>query len=85
MILAIDPGLSGAAAVLDKNRELIEVYDLPVIGDGARRRIDAANLADMIRAHAPYTLCIVEFARKRDHNRAEAALLGLYWLKAVDK
>jgi crossover junction endodeoxyribonuclease RuvC len=149
-ILAIDPGLSGAGAVSDERGELIEVFDLPTIGEGAQRRIDAANLADLVREHAPYAFAIVEqvgarpgqgvssmfrfgkaygtilgvigalaipvrhvspakwkkalglnsdaetsraraietwpaqaelFARKRDHNRAEAALLGLYGLK----
>jgi crossover junction endodeoxyribonuclease RuvC len=149
-ILAIDPGLEGAGAVMDAGGELIEVFDLPTIGEGARRRIDAANLADLIRSHTPYAFAIVEqvgawpkqgvastfrfgqahgtilgvvgalaipvrhatparwkkafglnsdaeasraraietwptyaglFARKRGHNRAEAALLGLYGMK----
>ena len=149
-IIAIDPGLVGAGAVLDTGGDLVEVFDLPTIGEGNRRRIDAANLADLIRAHEPYTFAMVElvnswpkqgvastfrfgrahgtilgvigaltipvrhvspakskkalglygdaetsraraietwpahadlFARKRDHNRAEAALLGLYGLK----
>jgi crossover junction endodeoxyribonuclease RuvC len=59
-ILAIDPGLEGAGAVMDTSGELLEVFDLPVIGEGAGRRIDAANLADLIRAHAPYRLAIIE-------------------------
>jgi crossover junction endodeoxyribonuclease RuvC len=149
-VLAVDPGLNGAAAVLDSAGGIIDCFDLPTIGEGTQRRIDAANLADLIRAHAPYTFAMVElvnswpkqgvastfrfgasygtilgvicalaiplrhvspaqwkramrlnneaetsrmraidqwpgkagfFARKRDHNRAEAALLGLYSLK----
>jgi crossover junction endodeoxyribonuclease RuvC len=145
-ILAIDPGLEGAGTVLDTGGELIDVFDLPLVGEGAGRRIDAANFADLVRAHAPYRLAIIEqvgarpkqgvsstfkfgqsygtilgvvgalgipvrhvtsskwkkalglnsnaetsraraienwptradlFARKRDHNRAEAALVGL--------
>jgi hypothetical protein len=149
-VIAIDPGLTGAAAILDARGNLIEVFDLPTIGLKAQRRIDAANLADLIRAHAPYTFAMVElvnsrpkqgvastfrfgasygamfgvivalaipvrhvspskwkkalglnsdaetsraraietwptradlFALKRDHNRAEATLLGLYGLK----
>jgi crossover junction endodeoxyribonuclease RuvC len=60
-ILAIDPGLEGAGAVLDTGRgEFIEVFDLPLVGEGAGRRIDAANLADLVRAHAPYRLAIIE-------------------------
>jgi crossover junction endodeoxyribonuclease RuvC len=142
----IDPDLSGAGAILDERGAMIEVFDLPTIGEGAQRRVDAANLADLIREHAPYAFAIVEqvgarpgqgvssmfrfgtilgligalaipvrhvspakwkkalglnsdgetsraraietspaqaelFALKRDHNRAEAALLGLYGLK----
>jgi crossover junction endodeoxyribonuclease RuvC len=60
-ILAIDPGLEGAGAVMDMGRgALVEVFDLPVVGEGAGRRIDAANLSDLIRAHAPYRLAIIE-------------------------
>jgi crossover junction endodeoxyribonuclease RuvC len=149
-VFAVDPGLNGAAAVLDSAGGIIDCFDLPTIGEGTQRRIDAANLADLIRAHAPYTFAMVElvnswpkqgvastfrfgasygtilgvigalaipvrhvspvkwkkalglnndgetsraraidtwptradlFARKRDHNRAEAVLLGLYGLK----
>ena len=63
MILAATPGLGGALAVLDGGGELVEVFDLPVIGDGAGRCIDAAALADRIRAHTPYAFAIVEQAR----------------------
>jgi hypothetical protein len=42
-VLAIDPGLDGAGAVLDAQGELLEVFDLPTIGAKAQRRIDAAN------------------------------------------
>jgi crossover junction endodeoxyribonuclease RuvC len=149
-VLAIDPGLEGAAAVLDAEGGLVACFDLPTIGAGKQRRIDAANLADLIRAHTPYVVAVVEqasarpkqgvsssyrfgeargtivgvigaldipvrhaapaqwkkalrlnsdaetsrgraietwptqrelFARKKDHNRAEACLLGLYGMK----
>ncbi len=145
-ILGVDPGLSGGYGIM-RGRLLVDVADLPVLGEGTQRRIDTANLADAIRAHGPYAFAIVEqvsampgngvssmfrfgqaygtilgvigalaipvrhvpaskwkralgldssaetsraraietwpgqaeyFARKRDHNRAEAALLALY-------
>jgi crossover junction endodeoxyribonuclease RuvC len=148
-IIAFDPGLSGARAVLFRDGRII-ADDLPIIGEGAQRRIDAANLADAIREHGPYRFAIVEqvsampgngaagmfrfgqsygtilgiigslaipvrlvpaskwkkglgldssaetsraraietwpcnaamFARKKDHNRAEAALLALWGQK----
>jgi crossover junction endodeoxyribonuclease RuvC len=145
-IFSCDPGINGAGAVLDDGGDFIACFDLPTISEGAQRRIDAANLADLIRQHTPYGFAIVEqasarpkqgvsstfrygmgygvvvgvigalaipvrhvspakwkalglnsdsetsraraietwptkaelFVRKRDHNRAEAALLGLY-------
>jgi crossover junction endodeoxyribonuclease RuvC len=148
-IIAFDPGLNGSAAVLSREG-LVVADDLPTIGDAKQRRIDAANLADLIREHGPYRLAIVEqvsampgngaasmfrfgesfgtilgilgaiaipvrlvtptqwkkqmrldssaetsraraietwphhaglFARKKDHNRAEAALLALWGLR----
>jgi crossover junction endodeoxyribonuclease RuvC len=59
-VIAIDPGLEGAGAVVDACGELVHCFDLPTIGEGAQRRIDAANLADLLRAHTPYALAIVE-------------------------
>lgn len=58
-IIAFDPGLSGALAILARDGE-VYADDLPIIGEGAQRRIDAANLADAIREHGPYRLAIVE-------------------------
>jgi len=148
-IIAFDPGLNGSRAVLSRDG-LVVVDDLPTIGEGTQRRVDAANLADLIREYGPYSLAVVEqvhampgngtasmfrfgqaygtilgilgaiaipvrfvtpaqwkkamrldssaetsraraietwphhaglFARKRDHNRAEAALLALWGLR----
>jgi crossover junction endodeoxyribonuclease RuvC len=148
-IIAFDPGLNGSRAVLSRNG-LVVADDLPTIGEGTQRRVDAANLADLIREHGPYRLAVVEqvhampkngaasmfrfgqaygtilgvlgaiaipvrlvtptqwkkamgldssaetsraraietwphhaglFARKKDHNRAEAALLALWGLR----
>ena len=54
-IIAIDPGLDGAAAILHDGGELIEEFDLPTTGEseGAQRRLDAANLAYLIGGHGP--------------------------------
>jgi crossover junction endodeoxyribonuclease RuvC len=43
LTLGIDPGVTGALAVLD-NRELLSVEDLPMIADGALKWIDASTL-----------------------------------------
>jgi crossover junction endodeoxyribonuclease RuvC len=58
-IAAFDPELSGAVAFLSEAGELIDCQDLPVIGEGTQRRIDAANLAAIIRSHNP-TKAIIE-------------------------
>ena len=58
--LAIDPGLNGAGAVSDERGDFIACFDLPTIGEGTQHRVDAANLADLIREHGPYAFAIVE-------------------------
>lgn len=45
MILSIDPGLNGAFAIHDLSGNLIHVDDLPVVGEGTQRRVDAVTLA----------------------------------------
>lgn len=53
LVLAFDPGLSGPGAVVHVNRELLAAFDLPLIGDVTRRRINATGLADLVREHGP--------------------------------
>ncbi|WP_194303952.1 hypothetical protein [Chthonobacter albigriseus] len=45
--------MSGAYAVLDASGAIVEVGDLPLIGTGTQRRIDAANLAAIVRRLSP--------------------------------
>lgn len=150
-VIGIDPGLSGAAALVDDAGRLLDVFDLPVVGDGPAAIVDGANLARFIRAVAPdravvelvsampkqgaastfkfgravgvilgvlaaveipvvqvaptrwkkamrldreketsrlraietWPAAASEFARKRDHDRAEAALLALWAMREV--
>jgi crossover junction endodeoxyribonuclease RuvC len=153
-VAAFDPGLCAGWAVLNQRGDIVACFDMPIIGDGSQRRVDAANLADAIREHGPYAFAIVEqvsarpgqgvssmfrfgqaygtilgvigalaipvrhvsparwkkalglnsdgeasraraietwpnhaelFARKKDHNRAESALLGLYGLREGER
>lgn len=46
LILAIDPGLTGAWALLERDGRVIALGDLPVIADMKTKTIDAAVLAD---------------------------------------
>jgi crossover junction endodeoxyribonuclease RuvC len=55
-IAAIDPGLSGAACVLEQIGGavmLISVIDLPIVGEGAKRRLDAFTFARWLNDHTP--------------------------------
>lgn len=47
-VLAIDPGVSGALAVLH-GRQLVAVHDMPTREKKGRRRVDADKLAEIIR------------------------------------
>jgi crossover junction endodeoxyribonuclease RuvC len=59
-VLSVDPGINGGGNVLDRSSGIVACFDIPTIGDGVQRRVDPANLADIIREHGPYTFAIVE-------------------------
>ncbi len=149
-ILAIDPGLNNGIAVLDCERRLLLATEIPVIGEGANKRLNLISFADILtqfrirravvedvaampkqgltstfrfgRAAGSFEGALAalkipttfirptiwkrdigakakrdediralaiqtwpdqahRFARKRDHNRAEAALIGLWFLQ----
>ena len=61
-IVACDPGLAGAAAVLNENGDLVTCFDLPVIADDGQRRIDTGAFANLIRAYPAISAAIVEHA-----------------------
>lgn len=56
IVVGIDPGLSGAGAVIDHNG-LRAVFDLPTVelpGKGSvRRRVHGPGLAQLLRTHCP--------------------------------
>ena len=49
-IIGIDPGLSGAIAVLENNR-VLKIFDMPVMSEGKKnkRQLNSALLVDLIR------------------------------------
>ena len=50
--LGIDPGLSGAIAVLQDNDELLVVYDMPVMaGTGKRQQVNAAEIVRILSGY----------------------------------
>ena len=49
-IIGIDPGLSGAIAVLDNNK-VLKIYDMPVMAEGKKnkRQLTSAQLVNIIK------------------------------------
>ena len=47
-ILAIDPGLNNGIAVLDCERRLLLATEIPMIGEGANRRLNMTSFAGII-------------------------------------
>ena len=49
-IIGIDPGLSGAIAVLDNNK-VLKIYDMPVMAEGKKnkRQLNSAQLVNIIK------------------------------------
>ena len=53
MKIGIDPGVSGALALLDDNNKLIEVVDMPVMPFGkTKRQVNAAELGKILPTKA---------------------------------
>jgi len=53
VLIGIDPGLSGAAAIVERTDQadrIVDVIDLPIVGEGARRRILVPELQRFIVA-----------------------------------
>ena len=48
-IMGIDPGFSGAIAVLDPDLKVDSVMDMPIIKVGKKRELDEARLADLFK------------------------------------
>src|SRR5690606_3605975 len=47
-ILAIDPGLNNGIAILDLERRLLLATEIPVIGEGANKRLNLISFADIL-------------------------------------
>ena len=56
--MGVDPGISGAAAFVNDAGDLLDVFDLPLVGESTSARIDAANLSSLIRAIGPSRVII---------------------------
>lgn len=68
-ILGIDPGQSGAIAILDVRGGLVDVIDMPTveiqIGKATKRRVAPEAIAAELRMYAPYAKAFVEKVASR--------------------
>jgi len=73
-VLGIDPGVSGAIAVLDVAGDLLDVIDMPILRDGSKGRatVNAPLLAAIIRETGAAT-AFVEFVGSRPGEGAVGA------------
>ena len=46
-IIGIDPGLSGAIAIL-KDNKVIDIFDMPVMSEGKIKQLNSAQLVNII-------------------------------------
>ncbi len=74
LVLGIDPGVSGAVALLTAEGALIDVVDMPTLADGTagRRAINAPLLAAQVRVWGP-GLAYCEFVGARPGEGAVGA------------
>ena len=51
-IIGVDPGLSGAIAILDE-KKVVSIYDMPVMSEGKKnkRQLNSAQLVNIIKDH----------------------------------
>ena len=59
IVLGIDPGMSGAIAVVNQANEVL-VWDMPTIEVGGKRRISAVHLHDLLVDIGPVDMAVVE-------------------------
>ena len=60
IIIGIDPGLTGGIAVLDsKSKELIRLWDMPVIPEGGRKKVSGRGLAKIIGGYSRQQVAMV--------------------------
>ncbi|MDX7953393.1 hypothetical protein P7D22_19700 [Lichenihabitans sp. Uapishka_5] len=73
-VLGIDPGATGAVALLTSAGDLIDVRDMPVLpsGPGQRDEISAHGLATIVREWQP-SRAFVELVGPMPHDGAKAA------------
>lgn len=63
MIIGVDPGLSGAIALIAEHGDLVEVHDMPVV-DGL---VSSALLANLIRGRGVDVAVVEQVSARPGH------------------
>ena len=75
-VLGIDPGISGGLAVVEITDGaapvLVECIDIPVVGTGAKERVDVAAIRNFIDWHKPIRVIALYGARTWPERRWRA-------------
>ena len=80
--LGVDPGLSGALAIIEMINGLpmlVDVIDMPATGTGAKARVDILAVATWIKEHAP----VDRLRRARASVAGQGASSGFSYGRAV--
>ena len=79
IILGVDPGLSGALALLDcearRRPRLVSTIDMPVVGEDARRRVWIAPLTEWLIENPKPEVAFVERAQAFPEQNASSGFL----------
>ena len=56
-IIGIDPGLSGAIAILE-NKKVLKIFDMPVMSEGKKnkRQLNSAQLVNIVKENISITM-----------------------------
>ena len=64
VIIGIDPGLSGAIAVLESSRKsILRLEDMPVVPDGKKRKVSGHGLKEILKHYPRATVDMVYLER----------------------
>ena len=66
-VLGVDPGITGGLAIVEiidgAAPALVECIDIPVVGTGAKERVDVAAIRNFIDRHKPIRGALIERAQ----------------------
>jgi hypothetical protein len=69
----IDPGLTGAVAILDQSKRLVDVFDMPTVGEGKKKIINAVDLAYLIAGYGDPFVTAIEHVHSMPTDGSSSA------------